>query len=79
MRLAQLLFGDAMKIELKSICNVKGCEGGPGDVVDAPDELAQRLIDGRGAVAAGNNAKVTPPAEPEVVPEPPKATAKKKA
>lgn len=40
-----------MKIRLTSICNVKGCEGAPGDVVDVKDEeLAKRIIDGRGGV-----------------------------
>jgi len=39
------------KIILRSLCNVKYCNGGPGDVVEAPEDFADRLIERRGAVA----------------------------
>ena len=60
-----------MKIKLTHSSSHPGAEGNPGDEIECDDEIAQRFIDGNGAVAL----------EPEPVaetPEPPKPTRKTK-
>ncbi len=45
-----------MRVRLKHICRMKGCEGMPGDVIEVPDEVGRIFIAGKGAVEV-------PPAE----------------
>lgn len=37
------------QIELTSYCNLPDCTGNPGDIVEAPDDVAARLVEGNGA------------------------------
>lgn len=46
-----------IKVKLSSYCNVKGCEGAPGDVVDMDEAQASDIIEGRGGVLCGTVAE----------------------
>lgn len=37
-----------VKVKLRSICNVKGSEGMPGDVVDMEKVQADAIVEGQG-------------------------------
>lgn len=37
-----------VKVKLSSYCNVKGCEGKPGDIVDMTEEQAADIVNGKG-------------------------------
>jgi hypothetical protein len=69
-----------MLIELTHYCHLTGATGAPGQILDCPEPLAQRLIESGGAKPAGDTspavaASATPSTEePEPVSTPETAT-----